>query len=64
MCSQYWRVASSHSHAGPPQIEIQLFGGEPSGFGSRQTYQSRFGSSRDERDATNHGWSLDVWFGT
>ena len=34
---------------------IQLFGGEPSGLGSRQKYQSRFGLVRLERDSTNHG---------
>ena len=35
----------------------QLFGGLPSGFASRQTYQSRFGESFDERDSRNHGCS-------
>ena len=27
-------------------------------------YQSRRGSSRDERDSTNQGCCEDVWFGT
>ena len=31
---------------------------------SRQTYQSRFGSSRDARLPTNHGCWSEVWFGT
>ena len=30
----------SHSHADPPNIDSQLFGGEPSDLGSAQTYQS------------------------
>jgi hypothetical protein len=37
------------SQAGPPNSLSQLLGGEPSGFGSRQTYQSRLGSNFDER---------------
>ena len=44
--------------------ERQLFGGPPSGAPSRQTYQSRFGLSRLERDAWNHGCWSEVWFGT
>ena len=55
---------SSSVHAEPPKLLTQLFGGEPSGFGSAQTYQSRFGLSRDERDSWNHGCSMLVWFGT
>ena len=39
-------------------------GGRPPGRPSRQTYQSRFGSSRDERDARNQGCRSEVWFGT
>ena len=42
----------------------QLFGGPPSGAGSRQIYQSRFGLSRDDRLSTNHGCWSEVWFGT
>ena len=41
----------------------QLFGG-PSPRPSRQTYQSRFGESRDDLDSRNHGCSELVWFGT
>jgi hypothetical protein len=49
-------VAGSSVHAlVSTNAAIQLLGGPPSGAGSRQMYQSRFGSSRDERDATNHG---------
>ncbi len=43
---------------------IQLLGGPPSGAGSRQMYQSRLGSVRDERDASNHACSVEVWLGT
>ena len=39
-------------------------GGPPSGAGSRHRYQSRFGSSRELRDAANHGCWSEVWFGT
>ena len=42
----------------------QLFGGEPSGLGSRQTYQSRYGLSRLERDSWNQGCWSELWFGT
>jgi len=27
-------------------------------------YQSRLGSSRDRREATNHGWAAEVWLST
>ena len=37
------------SPGGPPNSLSQLFGGEPSGFASRQIYQSRFGLSFDAR---------------
>ncbi len=60
----HWPVGSSHVHAGPPNTESQLLGGEPSGCGSAHVYQSRRGSSRDERAAVNHGCWSDVWFGT
>ena len=65
-CSQYWPVASSSVHAAPQarKADSQSLGGPPSGAGSRQTYQSRFGSSRLRRDASNHGWRSEVWLGT
>ena len=58
-------IGSDHArlYAGDVTTDLDLVS-EPSGFGSRQTYQSAFGLSLDERDSTNHGcWSL-VWFGT
>jgi len=36
-------VVSSYSQALPPNSDSQLFGAEPSGFGSRQMYQSALG---------------------
>ena len=45
----------SHSQAGPPKIDSQLFGAVPSGFGSAQTYQSALGLLRLARLSTNHG---------
>ena len=57
-------MVSSRVQAGPPKLLTQLFGGPPSPRPSAQTYQSRHGERRDEREAMNHGcWSL-VWFGT
>ena len=55
----------SKVHAGPTasNADTQSFGGPPP-TPSRHTYQSRFGSSREERAASNHGWRSDVWFGT
>jgi hypothetical protein len=42
------------------KFETQLFGGEPSGAGSAQTYQSRCVDVRDDRASANHEWaSLD-----
>ena len=41
-----------------------MFGGPPSGAGSRQMYQSRLGLSREARDSMNHGCWSEVWFGT
>ena len=43
---------------GGQSYDRQLFGL------SAQTYQSRFGSSRDERAASNQGCRSLVWFGT
>ena len=43
---------------------IQLFGGPPSGAGSRHVYQSRFALEGPLRDSTNQGCSTEVWFGT
>ena len=65
-CRYHWPVASSNVHAAPTasNVERQSFGGRRRARPSRQTYQSRFGSSRDERDSTNHGCRSDVWFGT
>jgi hypothetical protein len=52
-------------HAGRrAKCRVQLLGGPPSGAGSRHTYQSRLGSSREERDSTNQGCWSEVWFGT
>ena len=48
----------------PPKLLSQLLGGPPSGAGSRQRYQSRFGLSRDERLSRNHGCWSEVWLGT
>ena len=65
-CRYHWPVASSKVHAGPAALntDSQSLGGPPSGAPSRHTYQSRFGSSRLERDASNHGCRSDEWFGT
>ena len=65
-CRYHWPVCSSNVHAGPTasNAETQSLGGPPPGAPSRHTYQSRFGSSRAERDAWNHGWRSEVWFGT
>ncbi len=63
-------MASSSSQAGPEKIEAQFVGSAPGspgrcpGRGGRHQYQSRLGSSRDERDATNQGCSSDVWLTT
>ena len=46
-----------------PKAATQLLGGV-SGSPSRQTYQSRLGSSRLDRAATNQGCWSDVWLGT
>ena len=57
-----WR--SSHVQAGAVvKAAIQLLGGV-SGEPSRQMYQSRFGSSRLDRAARNHGCWSEVWLGT
>ena len=49
-------VASSNLQAGPVfQQASQLFGSVPPEPGSRQTYQSRLGLSRPDRDSTNQG---------
>ena len=51
-------VVGAHAHAEPPKSLIQLLGGAPSGAGSRQMYQSRFGLSRALRASANQGcWS-------
>ena len=65
-CRYHCSVASSHVHARPQRskADIQLFGGPPPGAESRHTYQSRLGSSREEREATNHAWRSEVWLGT
>ena len=42
LCKKYCSLLVSHSQAEPPKTESQLFGGEPSGLGSAQTYQSDF----------------------
>src|SRR5436190_19936110 len=47
-----------------PKSLIQLLGGPPSGAGSRQMYQLRFGFSWEERLSTNQGCRSDVWLGT
>src|SRR3954454_17129215 len=43
---------------------FQLFGGPPSGPGSRHTYQSRCGASPAPRASTNHACSSLGWLGT
>ena len=55
------RPTPTTSHRRP---RSQFDGGPPPGAGSAQMYQSRFGLSRDERDSTNHGCSIEVWHGT
>src|SRR5262245_29063815 len=60
LCRKYWRRRGSHVHAGPPNQACQLLGGEPSGLGSAQTYQSDFGLERSCRLAWNHSWSDEV----
>ena len=64
-CRYHWPVRSSYVHAGPTaeNAETQSFGGPPS-IPSRHTYQSRFGSSREDRAASNQAWRSEVWFGT
>ena len=59
-CRYHWPVASSKVHAGPTALncDVQSLGT------SRQTYQSRLGSSRELREAWNHGCWSEVWFGT
>ena len=58
-------MCSSKVQAGPSMnVATQLLGGPPSGAGSRHTYQSRFGSSRLDRDAWNHGCWSEEWLGT
>ena len=59
-----WYVWRDGRDGGPPNNWRAAFGGPPSGFASRQTYQSRFGLSRADRDSTNHGCRSDVWLGT
>ena len=54
----------SHSQAGPPKIESQLFGGPPSGLGSPQTYQLALGLSRLDRLSRNQRWVSEVWLRT
>ncbi len=55
-----WRL-----HADPTagKHDCQLFGGGSPGL-STHTYQSRLALVVDDADSTNHGWSVDVWFGT
>ena len=48
-------LAGSSSQPPPPAWLCQLLGGPPSGAGSRQMYQSRFGFARDDRDSSNQG---------
>jgi hypothetical protein len=65
-CRYHCSVASSYVHAPPTagNAESQLFGGVSGPPPSRQTYQSRFGFSREDRDSTNHGCWSEVWLGT
>src|SRR5207245_9073392 len=60
-CRYHWLVLWSKVQAPPAarKHESQSFGGPPSGVLSRQTYQSRLGSRRLEREATNHGCLLE-----
>ena len=68
-CRKYSPLASSSSHAGPENIDSQLFGSAPGvpgscpGRGGRHQYQSRFGEP-GSRDSTNHGWASEVWLTT
>ena len=64
-----WFLASRSSREDPRRdwyawADPAPHGGPPPGAGSAHTYQSRLGSSRDERDATNQGCWSDVWLGT
>ena len=62
----HWPVAPSCSQTEPARakVETSSSGGPPPGAPSRQMYQSRLGSSRDEREAANHGCWSEEWFGT
>ncbi len=59
-----WPSASRSQRCSPVNVARQFVGGPPSGLPSRHQYQSRFGSSRPDREATNHGCSMLVWLGT
>ena len=50
--------SGSRVHAGPPKLDTQLLGAEPSALGSDQTYHDRRGASVDDRDSRNHGCSV------
>jgi hypothetical protein len=57
-------VAASSVQAGPPKLLSQLFGGPPSGAGSRHRYQSRFGPCSEDRLCANQACWSEVWLGT
>src|SRR5664279_1372073 len=57
-----WRAPAADG--GPPNSDIQLFGGPPSAAGARQMYQSRLALSRELRLSVNQGCLSEVWFGT
>ena len=65
-CRYHWPVRGSWVQAAPPRANAERSpsGGPPPGAPSRQMYQSRLGSSREEREASNHGWRSEEWFGT
>ena len=48
----------------PPKVEVQLFGGCPGPFPSRQIYQSRCSEVRDDFESRNHLCWSEVWFTT
>ena len=62
----HWPVGSWNVQAGAVRSKAatQLLGGDPSGAGSRHTYQSRWALSRDDAASTNHGCWSEVWLGT
>ena len=62
----HWSVGGSFVHAAPARAkaEREASGGPPPGPPSRQTYQLRLGSSREDREAWNHGWRSEEWLGT